>query len=93
MKLESAVKMGRFCGLNTVEVCIFNVQRHVISLFPYTEMETELKELYKEYEEYEKGNITLDFEAIDKENKEVEEEYFKEMENQEPPSDEDLELF
>lgn len=70
MTLTNAVEMGRFCGLNTVEECISNVERHSISIFKYTELQKELEELHEDYDLYLDGHYKLDIEAIDRKNKE-----------------------
>ena len=51
MKLEAAIELGKACGLETVEECVCNVQMHAMSLFLYTQMNSELEELQREYED------------------------------------------
>jgi len=84
MNLEAAVSMGRFCGLKTVDECISNVERHSMSLFIYTEISKELKELHADYDLYMDGKYKLDIKKIDLENdavfdkmREEEEEYHR----------------
>ena len=70
MNLTDAVKMGRFCGLTTVDECVSNIERHSMSLFKYTEIPKELRELYNDLTLYRRGEYPIDFKAIDTENKE-----------------------
>jgi hypothetical protein len=75
MKLRAAILQGRFCGLETVEECVRNIDMHAMSLFKYEHVEKELTELYKEYNEYEAELLELDWPQIEKEAKADMDEY------------------
>lgn len=90
MNLIAAVTLGRFCGLNTVEECISNIERHSISLFIYTEMQEELEELHEDYDLFLDGHYKLDIEKIDKENQEEMDRWIEQEKNQEFDESEDL---
>jgi len=45
MKLAYAREIGKECGLDTDAECIANIEIHCMSLFDYTKLEAELKEL------------------------------------------------
>lgn len=77
MKLVEAAKMGIFCGLRSPEEWIRNIRIHGSYLLPYDTVEKEMKELYKEYDEYCAGIITIDVEAIEKECDKELDDYFK----------------
>ena len=66
MKLSEALNMGYGCGLEEVEECIDNIRAHAPSLFLYTEIYTELTELYAEHELFKKGELILDTVSIKK---------------------------
>jgi hypothetical protein len=51
MTLDQARRLGRACGLETDEECVRNIDIHCMSLFLYTEVEAELLELHKEYDD------------------------------------------
>lgn len=50
MKLQRALEIARSCGLDTVGEAILNIELHSSSLFTYSELDAELKELYAEAE-------------------------------------------
>lgn len=52
MKLKEAVKIGKTCGLKTVEECVRNIDLHCTMLFNYDEIDRELEELYNQFEIY-----------------------------------------
>jgi len=54
MKLKDAIEFGKDCGLNTVEECVSNIEIHAMNLFRYTEINKELKELYDEYNTFQR---------------------------------------
>jgi len=54
MKLDAAIALGDACGLETIEECVCNVEMHAMSLFLYSEVEAELKELQDEWEAHPK---------------------------------------
>lgn len=57
MKLEEAIKLGKDCGLETVEECIRNIELHAISLFKYEDINKELNELHNDWKaQYRRGN-------------------------------------
>ena len=64
MKLEEAVEMGRFCGLDTVEECLRNVYHHQ-NMFSYKEFPEMWRELEEEYLLWKDGELVLDFATID----------------------------
>ena len=55
MKLKKAIRIGRDCGLKSVNECIRNIEIHSLNLFPSQKIDNELSEL------------TLDIEKISKE--------------------------
>ena len=63
MKLSEAVNIGRGVGLTTIEECVNNIYHFSPSLFPYTKINDELTELYKEYDDY-KDNPDTWMEAL-----------------------------
>ena len=68
MGLDEAVRIGRFCGLHSVEECINNVRLHASSLFRYSSIGKELEQLHEDYDLYLDGHYKLDIEKIDIEN-------------------------
>ena len=52
MKLTDCIEFGKDCDLETVEECVATVDIHAPSIFSYSEIEKELAELHKEYEEW-----------------------------------------
>jgi len=94
MHLEAAVRIGRFCGLTTIDECLNNIELHYLQLIPYTEINKEVKELNEEYALYLKGELILDIEKIDKENDDEEmQKSVEECEKQPQPTDEELDIF
>jgi len=71
MKLHTAIIMGKFCGLDTVDECVFNAELHYFPCIPYYELDREAAELYQEYKAYMNGTLILDWDEI---NKQVEKE-------------------
>lgn len=62
MKLRDACKIGYDCGLRTIEEAIFNIELHAVSLFSYSEIFQELKELRDEAKAYDpNADITIGF--------------------------------
>ena len=47
MKIRKCLEFGKLCGLKTVDECIRNIEIHAGLLFPYSNLEKELKELYE----------------------------------------------
>ena len=45
MKLEQAIIMGRFYGLQSVEECYYNSELHYFSFLPFTDVKGEREEL------------------------------------------------
>ena len=54
MKLSEAVRIGKGVDLTTVEECVDNIHSFSPQLFPYSKINDELDELYKEFDEYKK---------------------------------------
>ena len=48
MKLKEAREIGKECGLLTDAECIVNIEIHAMSLFEYTKISSELKELMQD---------------------------------------------
>ncbi|WP_294402451.1 hypothetical protein [uncultured Clostridium sp.] len=51
MKLSDAVEIAKECGLTTYGEAIMNVRIHAMNIFNYDEIEDELNELVKEFNE------------------------------------------
>ena len=49
MKLKTAIRIGRDCGLSTVGEAICNVQLHSSSMFDYDKVNAELSELNEDF--------------------------------------------
>lgn len=88
MNLEEAVRIGRGCGLVSIEDCVYNIEIHSMNLFVYKNIPKELKELHDSYKEWKDGNYKLDIDSIDNEVKlamdkmlEEEVEYHKNLTN------------
>ena len=64
MKIETAIEIGKNCGLTTVEECIGNIDIHAGNIFPYSEITKELNELYNEYYSQYPGNINTNSNKI-----------------------------
>jgi len=60
MKLRTAILTGKFCGLNTVDECVFNAELHYFPCIPYYELDREAAELYQEYKAYMDGTLIPD---------------------------------
>lgn len=45
MKLKKAVRIGKSCGLNTINECILNVEIHSMNFFVLQNIDKELSEL------------------------------------------------
>jgi len=80
MKLFDCITMGRFMGLHTVEECMSNYYLHYLHILPHDQATPCQEELELEFSQYEKGELELDWDKINKEverqNKEMEE-YFE----------------
>ena len=50
MKLAAAIDLGEACGLLSIEECVCFVEMQAMSLFLYSEIGAELKELQDEWE-------------------------------------------
>jgi hypothetical protein len=96
MKLVDAIALGRFCGLNTVEECIANIELHYWWVVSYSELSEKKEIFYKDVKAYELGTLELDWDyinaEIEKQNK-VMEEYYKMPEHDYEDLDWELELF
>ena len=55
MKLDEAIRIGEGVGLTTVEECVNNIRAFAMSIFPYSKINEELDELYKDYDNYKKN--------------------------------------
>jgi len=86
VKLRDAVLMGRFCGLETVEECILNIEMHYWDCIPYKELPKEASELNQEYADYLAGDLILDWPAIEAEVEKDLKEYEQYCEDN-PPGD------
>lgn len=53
MKIRKCLEFGKLCGLKTVSECVRNIEIHAGLLFPYSNLEKELEELYKDIKELE----------------------------------------
>lgn len=62
MKLLPALLMGEFCGLKTVGECLFNVDRHCMSMFPYKDIGDEMTELKREFVE---SGLSVDMDSTE----------------------------
>lgn len=76
MKLKDAISMGAICGLYTVDECISNIECHCMSIFPYTEVNKQLQELYLDYKLWKRGDLILDIPEIQKEAERELDKYF-----------------
>lgn len=75
MNLHEAIVFGKFCGLNTVNECIANIELHYWHLLPELEAASIRKEFYKEVKKYEKGELVLDWDLISRKVAEQEKEF------------------
>ena len=75
MKLQDAVLMGKFCGLETVGECILNAEMHYLTMIPYSDIPNEVNELEKEIKAYEEGTLELDWDYINAEAERQQKEY------------------
>jgi hypothetical protein len=66
MKLIDAVKLGRFCGLETVGECVLNAELNFMSMLPYSEIPPASVELSDDLKEYEAGRLVIDWDEVDK---------------------------
>lgn len=48
MRLEECLELGRKCGLEDLDSCLFNVELHAIQIFEYDKIKDELSELYSD---------------------------------------------
>jgi hypothetical protein len=80
MKLVDAVIMGRFCGLETVSECIYNIDLHYWQVISYKEVEAEQKELAADIRAWETGALQLDWVYIEAEVSKQWKEYEESME-------------
>ena len=87
MKLHNCIVMGKFCGLTTVEECIDNIRRHWHSF-----TKEDLEELTIEVNAYYDDKLKINWDAVDADMKKQEEEFEEYCKNN-PPTDEELELF
>lgn len=88
MNLHQAIVMGRFCGLETVEECIANIELHYWNMLPYSEIAAAREEFFKEVNKWETGDVILDWDLINAEVAEQQKEYENWMDNQ--PKEPDL---
>lgn len=51
MTLKNCLEIGIDCGLQIISEAILNIEIHAISIFPYSELNAELTQLYREKEE------------------------------------------
>ena len=77
VKLETAIRMGFACGLDTVDQCLDFIDTHYWHVVPNTEWRKEQSELYKEEELYYLGKLKLDLEKIKQEVIEEENKFFE----------------
>lgn len=49
MKLKTACGIGIDCGLKTLKEAVLNIEMLATCIFPYTKINDELIELYKEF--------------------------------------------
>lgn len=59
MNLKTAIEIGKGCGLTTVAECVLNIEIHKMSIFSYSEMDKEVKELRDESNAYD-GETDVD---------------------------------
>ena len=52
MTLKEAIRIGKVCGLETVDEAVLNVELSAMQIFPYEDIPKELRELNSEYDEY-----------------------------------------
>ena len=55
MKLQEAIRIGKGLDFTTIEECVDSIHSHSPQLFPYSKINEELDELYKEYDDYKKN--------------------------------------
>lgn len=75
MKLQDAIILGRFCGLQSVKECYLNIHFHYWNTLPLDEVEKEKTELDRELAEFECETLELDWNYIDQEVKKQEKEF------------------
>ena len=75
MKLEEAVIMGKFMGLDSVAECILNTELHYWSLLPPSDVGVERSEFNLEVKKWEEGKLDLDWDYINAKVEEQKEEY------------------
>ncbi len=56
MTLKEAIRIGKVCGLKTVDEAVLNVELSATQIFPYKDIPKELRELNSEYDEYKEKN-------------------------------------
>lgn len=91
MKLQDAIIMGRFMGLQSVDECYHNAELHYFSVLPYDKVEEERAELVCELSLYDAGYLGIDWEFVDDEVKKQNKEFIDYCEAN-PPSDEDFNM-
>ena len=52
MKVKEACEIAEECGLETIGEAILNIEIHATSLFLYSELNKELRELYEDAKNY-----------------------------------------
>lgn len=77
MRLKDVVIQGKFCGLETVEECILNFELHTMQMLPPNALEFECRELIKDIQAYEKGELKLNWKQINEAVKDDLKEYNK----------------
>lgn len=64
MRLKEVVVQGKFCGMKTVEECILNFELHTMQMIPRNALEFECKELIRDIQAYEAGELILPWDEI-----------------------------
>jgi|SaaInlStandDraft_4_1057021.scaffolds.fasta_scaffold13543_4 hypothetical protein len=59
MKLDQALRIGKECGMETVQEALANIQGHAMNMFPYSEIDAELVELYLDSKDNYSGSVDM----------------------------------
>lgn len=81
LKLQDAIIIGRFMGLQSVEECYYNAELHYFSTLPFNEAHEERAELVCEMSLYNADYLGIDWDKIDKEIDRQEKEFIEYCEN------------
>jgi len=66
MTLDKAAEIGYDCGLKTLEEAVNNIDCHAMSMFLYSDINTEMLELEQEANKYDLDLTLIEFLGSDK---------------------------